>query len=253
MEIKYEAEKEPRIHSTYSRLSLIYDFSDYATEAECNAALPEWVSMFERNTELEPLVAYCLNEHSSAGFKLSWAVRIDAIGNAVKRPVARGMLIHGAPVHYPGDSFVQAVKEKLEPAGVEFAHARFNYRAAEYQLDLVYYTGGPSLDSSRIAEHRTVAECEAELASLHGEVSESPSFAFCTKNYLHGSDLMGIFSAGSPEVVLSAERMKTYQECVSKKAEILQLYQGLGYAHITGAVCSLASGEYKVAMIKRAE
>ncbi|MCB0406417.1 MAG: hypothetical protein KDD51_16665, partial [Bdellovibrionales bacterium] len=178
IEIRYEADKELPIHSTYSSLSLIYDFSDYATETECNDALPGWVTMFERNTELTPLVAYCFNQHSSPGFKLNWAVRIDGIGKAVKRPVVRGMLIHGAPVDYPGESFVNAVKEKLEPAGVEFAHARFNYRAAEYQLDLVYYTGGPSLDSGRIAEYLNVGDCEAERESLNGMFGDSPSFIF---------------------------------------------------------------------------
>lgn len=251
--INYQAEEELPIHSTYSDTGLVYDFAAYKTQEECNEALPEWTSNFVRNTQLQPLVAYCFNEHPDFASDLNWAVRIDGIGVPAKRPVTSGIFLHGQPVNYPVETFADTIKEKLGGTGIEFAHARFRYKFSQYQLDLIYYTDGPYISSGELADFRRVENCEAELSeakTLLSKTKTNPDFLFCTKNFLQGSSLMGLYTLGSPKTWLAAERMESYEDCHDQKQELVQTYQQtLGYSDVVGGICSKVGSEYKLVLV----
>ena len=244
LDIAYEAPAKLRSVSTDSYNSGVDDKGRYTTKETCVAALPEEVRVFQAETNLTPVFAYCVKMEYSEGDSFPWYPKIEGFGDTIRPFRSSGFSLFSLPYQLDGKKYREAVFATLAKKGVRSVSMVFRSHGPYGTATAYYYSESRiGCELSEMTEVDKVDECLAqvtEVESLLATTSNRPAISYCGKSVIGGHSELNVLFAGDSPVSFrpSTEHFKTYPECQAERLGLVTLYQIKYKLPVRGGLCS---------------
>ena len=256
--IVYTYSQEIPLVTTYPEMLLQDRIHIFATEAACKQQLSIEADYFKEKTSLEPLVQFCAMNETYYG-KKTWAIRIDAFGNAAVKPYWSESSMMGNVSGMSETAAEQWIQESYQHAGIDarIVHLRQDDKG-ERQFSMFYYHDKPLDIKIEVlaAELDQSAQCEAELAKLRSIVAaDKPQALFCTDNpYSHSHEVLGVIELGSWfKQSHSVESFKNYADCDANRDSTLEIYRTTAGRNVLTGLCTLIGSEWRLNLFEKVD
>lgn len=229
IEVTYEAEQPAALVSTYTPRGGITPLGRYATKATCEAALAEETKLFEEETTLKALLAYCAIDGVDSE-KVKWFPRIDAFGQAKRAPQMGYYHYFAIPKGMDGKQIREKIFAGLTQRGLRPIAVVFRSRLA-YGEAAVHYYGSRGEKFAMVEPTRTptIEICLAqnqELQNAFVGAANPPLVSYCGNALVGGSELDVLFLEPLQiDLRPSAERFKTFAECEAQRPALITYYK----------------------------
>lgn len=248
--LRYQAPERLNLVSTTRAGSGAYGFPDYASKAECSAAVAGEKERFARNTGLTPLVAYCLAEEYSSG----WTLRVDGFGTADRAPHLDGTLIFGRILDLSEAQFLSAVRGGLARLGADVSVAKVRPSMGYAEVTVLYYAKERNrLETVEAAKVLTRAQCDEQLALAKRAVGSGSNtlLSYCGSTIAMAPFEVDVLTAGGGAAASNAyEHYATYEACMAGRSKMEEYYRGQLGAAVVGSLCGVEEGVWHAVILK---
>ncbi len=216
----------------------------YATQADCQAALPRARDEFVQATQLPVAVAYCRESVETESDP--WYVRVDAVGTPIAaKPFHTGAMLWGQPVGVTEAAIVESVVSKLRADGVVVGSAKLRTEAGLYHLSLQYFaTQRFDLATEQLVTLDDAGQCEEQTVELNAALAQTrgvsaPLETFCTQSMSLFGPKVTVITKGPVGFAtrFSDEAFASYAACLAARAELIQFERESADRPIFGALC----------------
>jgi hypothetical protein len=244
--IHYGAEAQLPLVSTW------YEWAQsqgrFAKRDECLAAIPSERQVFEAETGLRTVAAYCYPETSLLDqAPHPFVLRLDAFGRPPRRPFVLDRGIYGVPMR-PVAAIAADVAASTAAAGLLHPKVLVDYTQSLHRLLLQYYAPRElPLDLEHEVSFATPAACAAgaaEVTRLYESVGVRVLSAFCVRReFSEPSELYTLNYVQAPHQLATFEG--TYlnvSQCLADRERVLAIYRDERELDAVGAVCDQEEG-----------
>ena len=256
LHVDYQADAPATLVTTGLAASTLWNAASYATEAACNAALPNERALFGTRTGLTPLVAYCYDGGTSSGDE-TWVARIDAFGKATATPRIVGAYVFGSPIGYDSASFRSAVLGALRKDGLAPRFATLRGMGGYTELTVGYYGGEDvRLTAGTYARFTTPEQCRGELAQLSPALSAAAQpalLSYCATLFTGRIEAQALAFSDELTPATAVERFADYASCARARDGLVTTYRDVYNRPVKGGLCTLTEdddGAWSVALIE---
>lgn len=232
----------------------------YKSIGDCNASLQEEATLFEAETKLKPVFAYCSIEEL-AGPERPWSEQITAFGYAEKTPHTSEFALFDRPVAKHWDAIRGEIQAAFATLGVAVRYIGANSSGVYYDISVDYYSKTRiPLNLTEYTRHRYDTQCLSQLESLKqdlGNQGRAPVSAFCGKSPLGEAELNLLYFDPPPVKARPAlETFRSFEGCMGAKPQLLADYLSYHWNVLTG-VCEdnrspdMATGGYRVLIFEK--
>lgn len=221
-----------------------YGMGAYATREACLADLGVAKVQFQAETGLAPHIAYC--QFASFLDSYPYALRIDAFGEAAKRPWDVWLSFWGKVADGSRDTLVASVAQTLEERGYPTLYTRVADETGLGLFGIAYYSAEPvRIESTEWAKLADEASCQAAATTIRDAFngfSEPPLATFCTRHALFpGFKVVNLsFGVSAVHANRAVETYPSYAACEADRARLVNYYSTTLRRPVFGGVCSAA-------------
>lgn len=257
LEVAYRADKPLTLVSTSQVYGGTGSIGRYPTREKCEASTVDEGQIFRDETGLTPAFSVCVRDGISDE-KWAWYPRIDAFGNATKRPQMAGYPFFGVPQGMTGvelrDKIFAAMKAKgIRPVGLIFrSHLVYGEATVHY-----YSADRLKFKLLEFTRNASVAHCQAqnaEVDALFANDHNGPLVHYCGKPVMGAASELNVLFVGDLNVDIrpSAERYKTQPECEAARPGLITYYQQTLKLPVRGGFCGMDpfENDYRVTLIE---
>lgn len=253
--IDYVAPNEISLVSTSEIFPDIGGQGVYKDKVTCEKNLAAEIQAFESNTRLKPFLAYCWNDELKSRY-LPFAVRIDAVGVPVLKPLFFAATLFGTP-QGSLEQFSGILRERTgDIVAVDYwSPGLHRLIIRHYGIKESYY----SADGERVIFDS--AKLCAEQASVldRNQFQVDPGFltSFCVDDRMTGTSselvLLGRLDEEGKRLkfIQTPDRFSTLDACSRQIPKTMDFYRASLGKDISGGICARNYGPFEVVLLER--
>jgi hypothetical protein len=217
----------------------------YMSQADCEAALPAQIALFQSQTGLTPFAAYCYHEgdRSGMGPDLEYTLRIDGFGDPKAHVWVYDEVLDGGRQSLPVDLAAQ-IQSRLNAHGIAVAGVtvRGDLFGIVPTLHIVYYAKQRLPIGPYPITVPTDADCESLVPiaeDLFTRIGEPPLVTYCKPSVAgvaYPQVMVWQVSDTHPGIRSAPRKYRSYAECEDARDGVIADFTRSGWAAF-GAIC----------------
>jgi hypothetical protein len=254
--IRYEASEPLDVLTSETEIGFPGQGYEFSSKADCDRELPRDVEVFRSKTGTEPLLSFCRSQENYYG-RVRWALIVEGFATLEAKNSWASSLFPGLPKSDLVAQIKSDVKSKFTDNVTEVRHVFLqDDEKGHLRLTVNYYGKyDEQLKAFSIASIGSMAHCQEasnEMERIKSQATDIKTLSYCVDNpYRRGADLVVVIDVTRwYSLRQSAETFKTYDECATARASLLDVYRSNYPERTLGGFCTEWGSNWKVNILQ---
>jgi hypothetical protein len=254
--IRYEASEPLEVLTSATEIGFPGQGYEFSSKAECERELPGEVEIFRSKVGHEPLLSFCKSQENYYG-RVRWALIVEGFAKLEAKNAWASSLFPGLPKSDMVAQIKNDVKMQFTDNVTSVRHVFLqDDEHGHLRLTVNYYGKyDEQLKAFSIASIGSMAHCldaYNEMERIKNQTSSIKTLNYCVDNpYDNGADLVIVADVTRwYSLRQSAETFKSYDECATARAPLLDVYRSNYPQQTLGGFCTEWGSNWKVNILE---
>ncbi len=254
--IRYQANEPLEVLTSATEIGFPGQGYEFPSKADCEREILADVEVFRAKTGKEPLLSFCRAQENYYG-RVRWALIVEGFAKLEAKNSWASSLFPGLPKSDLVAQVKSDVKSTFTDSVTEVRHVFLqDDEHGHLRLTVNYYGKyDEQLKAFSVASIGSMAHCldaYNEMERIKNQTSSVKTLNYCVDNpYDNGADLVIVADVTRwYSLRQSAETFKSYDECATARAPLLDVYRSNYPQQILGGFCTEWGSNWKINILE---